>query len=643
MKKVWNLFKRIQLRSLIWFLSILYLEIIFVVLISKTFSIQLCINILFSTIIISKCLTLFTGLFKGKVKGVITGILLFIFGFVFTFQAIFSKIFKTYFSLYNISLSDQLKGFELETIKLIIKNYIYIILFIIPLILLFVLFIKIKCSLEKNNKNDVLYLLITILLWVGLFRVYVNNTKDVRYSDHDLYNNVNNVSLNIKRLGVLNNYILELNRCIFGFSPKSIDVVSMNETKIDEEIKYEENKLDLNLNDTGNYYIDLINNYMRNDEATYKNEYTGMFKGYNLIYITAEGFSEIGVDKDLTPTLYKLTHSGFTFNNFYTPNNLSTIGGEFQSLTGLYPDYGELGKWKAGNNYFPYGLGNIYRNMGYVTHAYHNNSYVFQDRDKYIASQGFDNYLACYNGLEKRINCEIWPQSDDEMIEATVDDYIDSDSPFMTYYMTVSGHMDYNFSDNYMAYKNRNLVSDYDGSEEAKAYSATQIELDRALERLINSLKEKGKLDKTVIVLMADHYPYGLDNNTINSLSSYYRDNIEINHNALIIWNNKMKNVVVDKPCMAIDVIPTVYNLFGIDYDSRLFIGKDILSTSFGIAIMDDRSWVTDKGVYNAPNDTFTAKEAVDDNYVYDVNRLVNSRLNISKLIIENDYYKYLN
>ena len=142
---------------------------------------------------------------------------------------------------------------------------------------------------------------------------------------------------------------------------------------------------------------------------------------------------------------------------------------------------------------------------------------------------------------------------------------------------------------------------------------------------------------------MADHYPYGLDNNTINSLSSYYRDNIEINHNALIIWNNKMKNVVVDKPCMAIDVIPTVYNLFGIDYDSRLFIGKDILSTSFGIAIMDDRSWVTDKGVYNAPNDTFTAKEAVDDNYVNDVNRLVNSRLNISKLIIENDYYKYLN
>ena len=41
---------------------------------------------------------------------------------------------------------------------------------------------------------------------------------------------------------------------------------------------------------------------------------------------------------ELTPTLYKLTHSGFVFNNFYVPYYLSTIGGEFQSLTGLYPD-----------------------------------------------------------------------------------------------------------------------------------------------------------------------------------------------------------------------------------------------------------------------------------------------------------------
>lgn len=636
-----NLFKRVQLRGLIWFLSILYLEIIFVVFISKTFSMQLLINILFSSIIISKLLNIFVGLFKSKVKVFVSGIILYLFGFFFSFQAIFFKIFKTYFSLYNIGLSDQIKGFEDEAIKFIFRNYYYIGIFILPFLLFLIINIKKKINYERNNKNDILYLLITLLLWVGLFRMYVNNTKNVRYSDYDLYNNVNNVSLNIKRLGVLNNFILEIDRCLFGFTPKKIEVISMNK-KEDIDTKYEENKLDLNLNDTGNYGVDVINEYIRNEEATYKNQYTGMFKDYNLIYITAEGFSEIGIDKELTPTLYKLTHSGFIFNNFYTPNNLSTIGGEFQSLTGLYPDYGELDRWRDGTNSFPFGLGYTYKKYGYNTHAYHNNSYVFQDRDKYIASQGFDNFLACYNGMEKRMNCEVWPQSDDEMIEVTTDDYINSDNPFMTYYMTVSGHLDYNFSDNYMAYKNRSLVESLDKDEEARAYVATQIELDRALERLINSLKEHNKLDNTVIVLMADHYPYGLDNDSINELSTYYRDDIEINHNALIIWNNKMDNVVVDKPCMAIDVLPTVYNLFGIDYDSRVFTGKDILSHSFGIAILADRSWVTDKGSYYAPRNEFRAKENVDESYVDNVNSLVNSRLNISKLIIENDYYKYL-
>ena len=638
--KILNVFKRVQLRGLIWILSTLYLEILFVVFISKTFSLQLLINILFSSIIISKLLNIFLGIFKGKVKFVISGIILYLFGFFFSFQAIFYKVFKTYFSLYNIGLSDQIRGFESEAIKFIFKNYYCIGIFILPFIFFLVINIK-KINYERNRKNDILYLLITILLWIGLFRMYVNNTKDIRYSDYDLYNNVNNVSLNIKRLGVLNNTILEIDRYLFGFTPKKIEVISMNK-KEDIDTKYEENKLDLNLLDTGNYDIDVINEYIRNEEATYKNEYTGMFKGYNLIYITAEGFSEIGIDKELTPTLYKLTHSGFIFNNFYTPNNLSTIGGEFQSLTGLYPDYGELDKWRDGTNAFPFGLGYTYKKYGYSTYAYHNNSYVFQDRDKYLASQGFDNFLACYNGMEKRMNCEVWPQSDDEMIEVTTDDYINSDNPFMTYYMTVSGHLDYNFSDNYMAYKNRNIVENLDKDEEAKAYVATQIELDRALERLITSLKEYNKLDNTVIVLMADHYPYGLDNDSINSLSTYYRDDIEINHNALIIWNNKMDNVVIDKPCMAIDVLPTVYNLFGIDYDSRVFTGKDILSNSFGIAILADRSWITDKGSYYAPRNEFRAKENVDNNYIDSVNSLVNSRLNVSKLIIENNYYKYL-
>ena len=146
------------------------------------------------------------------------------------------------------------------------------------------------------------------------------------------------------------------------------------------------------------------------------------------------------------------------------------------------------------------------------------------------------------------INCDIWPESDIEMINTSINDYIDSDKPFMTYYMTVSGHLDYDKESNSIVSKNWDMVKDLDYSDKAKAYLATQIELDRAMESLIKKLDDKGILKDTVIVMLADHYPYGLDLDEINELSSYKRDELfEINHNSLVIYNSAMKNVNISR------------------------------------------------------------------------------------------------
>ena len=266
--------------------------------------------------------------------------------------------------------------------------------------------------------------------------------------------------------------------------------------------------------------------------------------------------------------------------------------------------------------------------------------------DKIDEVIGFNNFKACYNGMEKLINCERWPQSDLEMMEKTVDDYINSNEPFLAYYMTVSGHFGYSFNDNSIAYERMDEVINLENlSEEAKGYIATQIELDKALELLINKLNEKGKLDNTVFVLSADHYPYELDIDDINSLSKNERDEkFEVNHNALIIWNNKLESKEIDKPCMAPDIIPTVYNLFGINYESRLMTGKDILSTDIGLAVMNDHSWISDDGVYDTTTGNFkkTTDKEVDEEYINTINRIVSNRLNISKMIIETNYYNYL-
>jgi len=618
---------------LFWFLILIYFEFGFSLFAYNSISNSIF-NILLFSLLLSSFFSLICGSFKNNV---LRYIILFILGFYFSAIYIYHDVFVSYFSFSMIGLSEQLTSFIDETLNAITSNIHIMFFFFIPFIVNIIFrkkFVFLKFKLIDYIINFV-FLLICI---VGVIvNICVNKNKP--NSVYDLIFNINEISLNVEKLGVLPSGILDVGKLIFGFESK-INIDIPNDEVVDEEFGY--NVLDLKFNDA-NKNIKLINDYVESLSGTKKNEYTGIFKGYNLIFITAESFSQIGISEKLTPTLYKLTNSGFVFSNFYTPNNASTLGGEFQSLTGLFSSGDALPKWKKGTNTFPFGIATVFKDIGYNTFAYHNHTYSFQNRNKYLKSLGFDNYKGCGTGMEKLINCKSWPESDYQMMDTTYNDYISS-TPFFAYYMTVSGHFEYNFSENAMSLKHRDKVKDLDLSTEAKAYLATQIELDLALERLLNALEENGVLDKTVIVMQADHYPYRLSLNDINSLSTYKRDSVvEVNHNSLIIWNSKLETKIIDKVCMSIDVIPTIYNLFGIEFDSRLFVGQDIFSDSPGLAIFTNRSWVTDYGTYYANSSKFVPNdEVVSEDYIKKINNVVNNRMNISKMIITNNYYNYI-
>ena len=620
-------------------LSLLYLDLVFNLFTYDSYLRSSIINIVLFDFVNAALISILISLFNKKVNKIISYIIYVFLWLWYSIYYVFYHVFLTPFSVTLFRQTDQVLNFGKGVVISILSNIHVIILFFLPVLLMIIFRKKIDYSFKKKKYIGIYgcFLIISFCVYYGSMLIQGKEMGSI----YSLYYNENNVSLNIQRLGVMSASYLDTKRMIFGVNEKLSNVTLEENEDEDEVFEYEYNYDDLKF-EGGNGETATINNYMNNEKGTKQNKYTGMFEGKNLVYIVAESFSEIAVSEKYTPTLYKLVHDGFYFENFYTSNNLSTIGGEFQALTGLYADNTILGNWRSGSSYYPYGLGNVFKNLGYNTFAYHNNSAYFQDRNVYLKTQGFDNFKGCYNGLEKLINCEQWPQSDLEMINATVSDYIDSDKPFMAYYMTVSGHFYYNFSGNSMAKKNKELVNDLDYPEEVRGYIATQIELDKALELLINKLKEKNKLDDTVIVLLADHYPYNLPINYINMLSTYNRDSlIEANSNNLIIYNSKMKKVTVDKVGMSIDVLPTVLNLFGVKYDSRIIMGKDILSSTEGIAIFKDKSWVTNKGTYHASTGVFESKEGnVDDDYIKNINGIVNNRVAVSRMIVANNYYK---
>ena len=197
-----------------------------------------------------------------------------------------------------------------------------------------------------------------------------------------------------------------------------------------------------------------------------------------------------------------------------------------------------------------------------------------------------------------------------------------------------------------MAFRNWNAVKDLPYSEAAKAYLATAVEFDKAIAELIRQLEKAGKLEDTVIAISGDHYPYGLTLEEINEISTYERDDMfEKYHMPFLVWCSSMEEPVkVESLGSSLDVLPTLLNLFGVDYDSRLLMGTDILSDSDKLVIFSNRSFITEKGRYSPKIKKFIPNEGVEveEDYRKQISSIINGKYTMSRLILEQDYYNLL-
>ncbi|MBQ3952609.1 MAG: LTA synthase family protein, partial [Oscillospiraceae bacterium] len=409
-------------------------------------------------------------------------------------------------------------------------------------------------------------------------------------------------------------------------NPTDPDVPGGQDTPVPVYVDRSPNVLNVDLvalaSESKNKDIKELANYFNNLTPTNKNEYTGMFKGYNVIFISVEGLSGYAIDPTLTPTLYKMQHEGFYFTNFYTAlHYTSTSNGECQHLLGLYPKDGNpISMKRSGevkmNAYFS--LAQQLGREGYVNLAYHNNENNLYGRAASHTNLGYDyRYMGHGMGGEYSSSGKmLWPQRDSYMAEITVGDYVNLSAPFNVYYMTISGHTPYSW--NWVAKQYKDILEPYSWSEKTKAYVATVIEFDRMMEVLLKSLEDAGKLDNTLIIAAPDHIPYsdtdvldelagksfGANETLAKSLSEKNLDT-EIYRSCAIVWSHSMTEpVVVDKVTCQVDLLPTVSNLLGLSYDSRMLAGKDAMCEDEGMVIFHSKSWRTDSGFYNALTQT---------------------------------------
>lgn len=566
-------------------------------------------------------------------------------------QIVYHFIFGTLYSVAMVSQGGEaMTNFWRELLAAMGDHFPWLVALLVPLALR--IFLRKGLKGELRAKGRIVLLVLAVALF-ALTRAGIRQTGTEMFSDEDYYcSGEIATNQNVQRFGLLTTIRLELTR---HAKTEEQDYYIPEETQGENpaqepaEVKYNVMDIDFDaLNAlTEDKKLLAINDYCSKVTGTNQNEYTGMLKDYNLIVMCAESFSPAAIDKDLTPNLYKLTQQGIIFNNYYNTFPNTTTDGEYALMQGLFPDAGRSkavsSLYASRNSYLPFTLGNVFQSQrGVESFGYHNYRGSYYGRSESHPNMGYTMKFAG-DGMTFTTN---WPASDLEMMEQSVDDYIGKE-PFHAYYMTFSGHYKYDIGTNEMAKRNWDQVKDLPYSSNAiKAYLSCNIEFDKAIGYLMERLEQAGVADRTAIVIAGDHFPYGLKDSEYAELIGHDIDGFSKFKSTLIFWVGGLeKNIVVDEYCCNVDVLPTILNLWGFEYDSRLLAGTDVFSDGTHAAVLVDKSFLTDKVWFNASTGEIryqVPESEIPEGYLENMNQLIATRFSISADILNTAYYNFV-
>ena len=474
-------------------------------------------------------------------------------------QLIYFRIFGTFLSLVSVGGAGNAMDFKVVMFEKIRQNIGWILLFLLPVIALVLL----RVFLLKFDKPKMKIRLISVASAVCLCAISIlllNVQGRAMYSPYQLFHNQYVLELSMNKLGVCVTTVRDAQTMLTGGKKNVTFTLDDTDMQPDDVTATESDAMEATATDTdaAPAYVEQVDPavdfkklyqaaedeqlknlsaYCAQQTPTMQNEYTGMFEGYNVVCITAESLCKYGIYENCTPTLYKIMNDGFVFENYYNPIWYhSTIDGEFVDCLGQYPCSSEWSFYKSADTYQPYALGNALNEKGYTSKAYHDFDFYYYNRSETHANMGYD-FKAIDYGLD--IPSYV-TYSDYDTIEAVYKEFI-NEEPFLMYFMTFSGHLPYNYDYNAMCLKNREeaekCTEGMDLPEDAVAYIAAQMELDKALEDLIDKLDEAGKLEKTVFIVTPDHYPYGLTDSGYDALAG--KNIIPALASGLHLWKNR--------------------------------------------------------------------------------------------------------
>mgnify|MGYP004513034315 FL=1 len=582
---------------------------------------------------------LFLGLtltFKKRIGRIIYFFTSVIFLFIFLTNNVYYSLTKTYFDFNLVESASEGAPYIIDTLKntnfLVYLSFIFIILLIIK-------GIKSIPYKTKNNYKSIFIVLISFTIIHTLIPITLGKANsELTWSS---WRNPRNVYISFND----NNKSMKVSG-IYEYTVRNFYITFFKTEK-------QENSEDIEFLD--NSFADDSNN---------QNKYTGIFKGKNVIFIQLEGLDNWLLTEETTPTLYNMLNNSIVFNNHYSYYNGggSTFNSEFAVNTGfITPLSYTQNAYTFNKNNFPYSMAHLFKKEGYTVNAFHMNTGEYYSRTTNYKNWGYDNYYGLID--IENYKDETYRLDRNLILNEKFNNLIfhtdDPDNLFVDYLITYSGHLPFTNTKGVckMLYDEDVAKSIEENTTETNDETSKEVptpefvqmselecikrqakETDYMFELLLQNLEEKGLIDNTILVVFTDHYLYTIED---KSILDNYKDtsNNLINKTPFFIWSKDGKRTNINKVTSQLNILPTTLNLFGINYNSNNYIGKDALDPNYeGIVFFSDYSWY-DGSIYVENGEITNNKDATYE-YLEEKNYYISYLTKKNDLALKYNYFK---
>lgn len=558
------------------------------------------------------CVSLFL---KGRIGQIVYSILFSLFFASYTTHMVYYPYTGFFFNFNLINSADEGAAYIWTTVKNT-PLYVYAMI-LLALVLGIFAIVKFPCSKKTYWKKLGITIVAFLVLHTATPLLYGSANSALEW---DTWRNPRNVYDS------------------FGDANKSIKICGLYEFTVRDAW--------MALADTGDKMSDAESKFLIDAYAELQphqaNDYTGIFEGKNVIFIQLEGIDSWLLNETDMPNLYGMLENSLFFDDHYSYYNGggSTFNSEFAVTTGfLTPVSYTKNAYLFNTNIFPKTLPKLFKERGYSVNAFHMNTGEYYMRELNYRNWGYDDYYSLIDDCkcEKSLS-----YLDTTLInnEIFYEKMFKQDKPFLNYMITYTPHTPFSLDSATGKQLTKTLYGEdaeipEPGEEEvARLYAA---ETDRMIGLLLQALEDNGLAENTVIVAYADHYLYTLNDKTILDQYKTTHNNL-INRTPLIIWSKDMQPRTISKTNSQLDILPTVLNLFGFEFNDGYYIGRDILDPDYGgLVFFSDYSWYD--------GNTYVELGEVTEGEDYDSEQVLKNNEYVNKLITRNDLtlkYNYL-